>query len=77
MYNHDRVEALWQAQTRFRRHRSPDTLLGKVKEVWQGTTLEQKVVYGVIGVNVGVFGLWRIPALQVGLLLAWALASGM
>ena len=44
---------------------SPDTLLGKAKEAWQNLSVERKVLYGIIGVNVGVFGLWRIPVLQV------------
>ena len=46
---------------------SSDTLLGKAKEAWQNLSVERKVLYGVIGVNVGVFGLWRIPVLQVRL----------
>ena len=61
---HDRNS--WQERTDASRV-SSDTLQGKAKEAWQSLSVEKKVMYGIIGINVGVFGLWRIPVLQVTL----------
>ena len=62
--NHER--GLWQERTHDSRASSA-TLLGKAKEAWQNLSVERKVMYGIIGLNVGVFGLWRLPILQVRL----------
>ena len=63
-YDHDRAGRLWQRYLQ-RRRASSDSLRGRMKGAWQDLPLESKVIYGIIGVNAGVFGLWRIPALQV------------
>jgi hypothetical protein len=63
-YNHDQTDRLWQ-RYRQRRQATSESLLGKLKGAWQDLPLESRVIYGIIGVNAGVFGLWRIPALQV------------
>ena len=52
-------------------HSNTQTVLGKAKEAWHALTPEQRAVYGIVGLNVGVFGLWRIPALQVRLTLSF------
>ena len=69
-YNHERSEHE-HAAVGWRRHSDSQTLLGKAKEAWHALTPEQKAVYGIIGLNVGVFGLWRIPSLQVHLMLSF------
>lgn len=61
---HDRE--FWKERTYASREAS-SPLLGKAKEAWQSLSVEKKVMYGIIGINVGVFGLWRIPILQVRL----------
>lgn len=63
-YAHEHDKDLWQRHA-YRRQASTDTLLGKAKEAWQSMSVERKVIYGIIGVNIGVYGLWRIPVLQV------------
>ena len=62
--NHERD--LWQERTHESRA-SSTTLLGRAKEAWQNLSMERKVIYGIVGINVGVFGLWRLPILQVRL----------
>ncbi|CAK0743348.1 hypothetical protein CVIRNUC_001463 [Coccomyxa viridis] len=62
-FSHERSEQE-HAAFRWRRHPNSQTILGKAKEAWNALTPEQKAVYGIIGLNIGVFGLWRIPSLQ-------------
>ena len=65
-YAHNHERGLWQERTHDSRA-SSNTLLGRAKEAWQNLSVERKVMYSIIGINVGVFGLWRLPILQVRL----------
>ena len=41
------------------------SLLGKAREAWESLSFNKRIVYGIMGANIALYGLCCLPRLQV------------